>query len=210
MDVKQAKEELKYLLIEYQGKEQGILDGVAKEQREELGHPIKNVHLLSKFKANGVQYTVRESLTLERFEVFEGVQIEVGYGVDFRQLFQSLNSGYEYINEGKLADAGVTIYNIMHGVKANLQDRENPILKLCSLYITVEGEDLTKYDKVLNAAKIENWKKEGIAMESFFSLAFNLVNNFMPIYDKLTQSISDRQKEVSDKLPAKQLWRKSN
>jgi len=195
-----ARELLAALASKYEGEEQKVLDRLTKAEREKIGRPIKGVHQLDEFTANGVKYVIHTSLSINRFEQFEKLQVQVGYGVDFRNLFKNLRKSYDYLNGGQPADAAVMVYNIMNGVKNNIDDRDNEVLDLCALFICREDEDLAQYDEKLNKAKKEDWALEGIAMESFFSLAFNLVNGFTPIYKAVSGSISEHLEKVREEI----------
>lgn len=191
MQIKEAEQQLLYLHAKYVAEEEAIIDKLSKEEREAIGRPLKTVNTLDEFHANGTKYIVHKSLAITRFEQFEILQTQVGYGLDFRNMFDNLKSAYAYLNEGQQADAAVVLYNMMNGIKNNLDGRENEVLALCSLYIAREGEDLTTIDEALMRAKIADWREEGIAVESFFELAFNLVNGFMPLLNQTSESISE-------------------
>lgn len=184
--IKARIEDLKNRHIQEQ---QILLDQLTREEREIIGNPIKEIYNLTKFMANGVQYVIRDTLTVKRFKEFENLQAEVGYGVDFYNMFSNLSKAYNYMNAGKMADASVVLHSMMHGIKHKLDDRENPILVLCTLFICTEDEDVRFYDKAKGDKKIEDWIAEGISMESFFQLAFSLVNGFTPALRKVSLSI---------------------
>jgi len=187
----QVQANLAALLAEYLGKEEKYLDSLSKEERIAIGRPIKSVSQLDEFTANGNRYVVRTSLTLSRFEQFEKLQVRVGYGVDFRQMFTNMRKAFDHLNESQPATAAIILHNLMNGIKNNLDGRDNEVLDLCCLFICREGEDVAKYDPEVNKLKKADWAEEGIAMESFFTLAFNLVNGFIPVYNRVSQSISD-------------------
>lgn len=195
-----ARSKLDELKQSYERQEQKILDELSAEDRADLGFPIKNINKLSTFMANGVKYYIRSKLALTRFEVFEDTQIDVGYGVDFRNLFSNLKKAYSHLNAGDFADGAVVLHNIMNGVATNLEKRENPVLKICTLFITRENENLRTYDPDLADQKIDDWRKEGIDVEDFFTFSFNAVNGFMPIYREVSQSISDHKEKVIQEI----------
>ena len=181
---------------EYIQKEQHVLDGMSKSERETAGHPIKSICELSKFSANGTEYIVGTSLTVSRFEKFEALQTQVGYGLSFKELFQNITKSYNYLNDSLPMDAGIVLYNILQGIRDKATGEENPILELCALFIYAEGEDLTRYDEAAAKSKIEDWKREGIDMESFFDFAFRLVQGLSTNYQKVSQSISKQVMEA--------------
>jgi hypothetical protein len=179
MNKQEAEQKLAALRREMLAKEQEILNLLTPEERREIGEPIKAVHFLQSFQANGKTYLVRPTLSLERFEEFEKLQIEVGFSTDFENIFKNIRKAFDLLEEGKTATTAVILYNIMNGVKNKIENRENPVLLLCTLFICAPDENTTIYDLELNKLKIEDWKKEGIAAESFFSLAFNLVTGLL-------------------------------
>lgn len=203
VEATKAEQELSALFKDYVAKEEAILNTLSAAQRAKIGKPIKTIATLDRFNANGKEYIIRQSLTIERFEEFEKLQIQVGYGVDFRGMFGNLRKAYDYLNASQPADAGVLLYNTMNGVKNEIDGRENEVLQLCALFICTENEDLTIFDENLMKAKIDDWKIEGIAMESFFTLAFNLVNGFIPVYNQVSASISEHMEAAKSAAPQK-------
>ena len=191
-----AQKELDKLLKEFELREQKILNDLTKEQRKAIGHPIKSIRHLDTFKANGKKYIIRPSLTIARFEEFEKIEVNVTFGTSFQTLFGNLRKAWDYLNSNEPANASVTLYNTMIGIKDKLEERENPMLMLCALFICTEEEDVSKYDPAICRAKIADWRDEGIAMKDFFGLAFNLVNDFMPTYEKVSKGILSRQKKT--------------
>lgn len=175
---------LQELKKEYMQKEQKILDAMTYEERMSVGTPIKSVCELSSFTACGVQYFVGTTLAVCRFEQFETLQAKVGYGVSFKELFQNISKAYGLLNEMKPMDAGITLFNILDGIRDKATGEENPILQLCALFIYEKGEDLTTYSETVTNQKIDHWKREGIDMESFFGFAFALVRGLTPSYQK--------------------------
>lgn len=184
-----AIKDLQRLREEYLAKEQAILNPLTKEQRAEAGEPIKSVTKLDKFKANGNDYIIRSSLTVARFEEFEKLQARFGFGVDFAQLFANIRKAYDYLNASAPADAIVALHSIMEGIKFKVDDRENEILAVCSLFICRPDEDVRKYDPELNKDKINDWREEGIDMQDFFLLASNSVQGFTPAYKQASRDI---------------------
>lgn len=188
--IAEAKKNLKSLLNEYERKEQKLLDPFSKEERILLGHPIKSISMLDDFNANGNRYIVRDSLSIARFEQFELLQVRVGYGIDFNMMYENMGKAWAYLNDSKPANASVIVHNMMNGIANELNNRRSEVLLICALFICREDEDQTKYDEKLSLDKIKDWEEEGCEMKDFFSLAFSLVNNFIPVLNKVSESIS--------------------
>ena len=203
--IEKVKNDLENLKMRYEAEEQEILNRLQKEDRNKLGFPIKDVHYLDSFNANGVKYVVRTSLCITRFEEFGNLQIDVGYGVSMDVMFSNMRKAYDYLNLSQPADAAIVLFNSMNGIKDKLEGREHEVLKLCALFICREGEDITKYDTVLEKEKIQDWRDEGISMESFFSFAFNLVPGFTPLLNQVSEDTSTLKKPTIQARKKKKL-----
>jgi len=205
MDLGPIKKALEINTRKFLAQEEKLLDGLTVEQRTELGHPIKSIITLDRFTANGNDYVIRQSLAIERFEIFENLQADVGFGVAFKEVFANILDAYNCCNEARIADAAVKLHNTMNGIKSKLEGRVNPVLLLCTLFICNEDEDATTYDSDLAKKKIDDWRIEGIAMESFFTLAFNLVHGFIPVLETTSGDISATIKAVTKNLEAREV-----
>jgi len=147
------------------------------------------------FEANGKKYHVSNTLSVERWRYFEDFQAMVGLGRSFQDVFDNVKKAYEALQHPKIADASVILHNILVGVGEKLEERHDPALMLCALFINEEGEDERVYDLEKMNDKIKNWQKEGYAMADFFSLAFNLVPDFINSYNAVLEDISAPKKK---------------
>ena len=150
---------------------------------------------IKQFTANGKKYHISKALSVERWRYFEDYQALVGFGRSFQDIFEQVKKAYEALQHPKIADASVYLHNILMGVKEKLEERHDPGLMLCALFINREGEDETVYDEEVMKSKILDWQKEGYAMADFFSLAFNLVPFFTDNYKDVLENISNQQKK---------------
>jgi hypothetical protein len=130
------------------------------------------------FEANGKKYLIHGSLSVKRFEEFEKLQVQVGFGADFQSLYSTLEKAYANMNQMKVMDAGVLIHNTLQGVSRKTDGRSHPVMLLCTLFIAREGENLAEWTETDAVEKIDDWKKEGIDVSFFFSLANSLVPAF--------------------------------
>lgn len=152
----------------------------------------------STFEANGVTYRFASTMCIDRFIEFERLQAHVGFGKDFKNIYDRLKTAYEHLNKNGLADAAVIIHNLINGIAENLDGREHPVLSLCALFINRDDEDAGKYDEDLMKQKIDDWREEGYSIEDFFQSAFNFVEGFIPAYNEIIQNISEEaEKAVS-------------
>ena len=148
------------------------------------------------FVANGVTYKNRGKLSLGRFMKFEQYQVELGFGVSFEQLFNKAKDVFEDLEKGKPASAAVKQHNFINRIAQKIDERTHPVLKLCGLFICAEGEDWKTYDEAVEEKKINDWIAEGLDTQSFFTLAFNLVANFIPIYNEVSEGILNEEKKA--------------
>ncbi len=132
------------------------------------------------FECGGRKFYVKDSLSFTRYRELQKLNLEFGYSATFIDIFQNIQKAWDYLNGTKLAEAAVVLHNIMYGV-VSLEDKNDPALRLCALFIDEEGEDPTVYDEGKMKEKIECWGKE-LEISPFFQLASNLVPNWMPIY----------------------------
>lgn len=132
------------------------------------------------FECQGRKFYVKDSLSFNRYRELQKLNLEFGYSATFHDIFKNLRTAWDYLNSTKLGDAAVVMHNIMYGV-VSLEEKDDPALRLCALFIDEEGEDATVYDEGNMREKIECWGKE-CAVLPFFQLASNLVPGWMPAY----------------------------
>lgn len=150
---------------------------------------------VNSFTANGNKYLVHGSISLGRYSVYEKLQAQIAWGVDFEKQYKDLRRAWELLNQMKPAEAAVWINNMMEGIARVIEKREHPALLLCTVFICREGEDLTTWDETTANEKIADWKKEGIDADSFFAYAFSLVRGWKENLPGLSQSISKAEGE---------------
>lgn len=126
------------------------------------------------FEANGKKYLIESTLSIERYAMYQDIEIESGFGMSFKDLFNNQKKAYELLNQGKMADAAVLLYNNMQGF-AKLEQKEPFILKYCALFINEEHEDRTIISEDMITNKIQDWRKEGYEIQPFFTLAMSSI-----------------------------------
>lgn len=146
---------------------------------------------------SGRKYYIESELSIDRFTEFEKLQSHVGFGVDFDGIVNKLNDAYDKLNKSKPMDAGIIIHNLLNGIIMRMENRNHPVLEMCALFINEENEDRVKYSLDAINKKIDDWKEYDI--NDFFQLAFNLVKNFIPIYEEISLSISAEKAKLKDK-----------
>lgn len=141
------------------------------------------------FEANGKTYYIESSINIKRYTEFEKMQLEVGFGASFAEVFGALKNAYNLANEQKFADLAVLLYNTMNGIKKSSSERYNSALTMCTLFVNTEGENRTVWTKEEAQIKLNDWSKEGYDVNDFFLLAVNSIHNFAEAYKGLTAGI---------------------
>jgi hypothetical protein len=65
-------------------------------------------------------------------------------------------------------------------------------MKICTLFMNTEDEDRTVWNNDVVMRKLEDWKQAGIDVNDFFDIALILVPSYIEIYNKFTQSITEK------------------
>lgn len=142
--------------------------------------------------------TIQSSLSVDKWIEFEKLSQTFSFGKDIEQIEKDLSLAYDFLNKTKFADAAVLISNLRLSIVRNLEQKIHPAMELCLLFLTYEDEDYSHYHPELNNEKLEAIKKEGYAMEDFFTLASNLVRGYIAAFEKISQSISTELVQMSD------------
>jgi hypothetical protein len=142
------------------------------------------------FECGGRKFFVKDSLSFVRYRELQKLNLEFGYSATFADTFKHIREAWDFLNATKLGEAAVVLHNIMYGI-ATLDEKDDPALRLCALFIDEEGEDSTVYDEGKMKEKIECWGRE-LAVLPFFQLASNLVPGWMPAYQVTIQSGFDK------------------
>ena len=127
-----------------------------------------NLNDSASFEANGKTYHIEQRISVDRKMRVDAIVMELAAGVRPAEQFNHLKRMYDKVNAGKIADVAVDLYKLMEGLKA-WQDRKDPILELCAMYINHTDEDRRTISDEQIKAKIADWREAGIDY-SFFSL----------------------------------------
>lgn len=171
------------------------------------GKVLKTINIKDKsFTANGVEYFIEMGgISMARFIEYEKLQVELGYGVTFIQLYEAIKESYELTNKQRFADLAVKLYNILQGIKT-FEERRTPAFELCALFINTKDEDrgtITK-DRIEN--KLKDWEAEGLDSIPFFQLAVSSLQNFSTAYNVAIQIASELEKlgkKKNQRMPLK-------
>lgn len=133
------------------------------------------------FTANGNEYYIANTLCFDRFQKMTEIEFDLRYGVNHAKMLEDMSVLYEDLNAQRFADCAVRIYNWMQAI-ADLQDRKQPILEYCALFLNKKGEDVKTWSQEMVDDKINDWTTEGIDAVSFFPLALNIGNGLKNAY----------------------------
>lgn len=172
---------------------------MATKQPEKNTGALKELDLTQKkFEANGKTYHIRKSMSFDRYRMYEKLQIEVGYGANFKQIYDNVKGAYELVNKSEFANTAVKLHNILAGIK-NIESRQIPALRICALFINAEGEDEKVITEEMIDEKIADWEAEGYDIFPFFQLAINSIPDFSLAYKVLSQVHSQLEAKKSPK-----------
>ena len=144
------------------------------------------------FECDGRKFVLKEMLSFTRYRELQKLNLEFGYSASFHDTFKGLREAWDLLNKLKLAEAAVVLHNIMYGV-VGLEEKEDPALRICALFMDEEGEDPTVYDEGKMREKIECWGKE-LDVSPFFQLAPSLVPGWINAYKTVSQDGSKEEK----------------
>ena len=148
---------------------------------------LKDVDFSKKyFECDGRKFYVKETLSFNRYRKLQELILEFGYSATFVDIFKNLRVAWDHLNNLRLGDAAVTLHNIMYGIK-NLEDKDDPALRICALFIDEDGEDATQVDEGKMREKIDCWSRE-CSVTPFFQLAASLVPSWINAYKIVSQT----------------------
>jgi len=153
-----------------------------KESKELRVIDLKEKH----FECGGRKFYIKESLSFTRYRELQKINLEFGYSATFQDTFKNIKEAWDMLNKVKFAEAAIVLHNIMYGI-VGLEDKDDPALRLCALFIDEQGEDPTIFDEGKMSEKIECWSKE-LDVSPFFQLANSLVPGWISAYKDVSQS----------------------
>lgn len=152
---------------------------------------LKTLDLTKKtFTANGKIYYIESGMSIERYFMYEMLQIELGYQVSFKSMFDNLTRMYDLLNKMKFADSAVIVHNLLTGIK-DIEKRRIPALQMCALFVNEENEDRKVITDEMVERKIADWEAEGLDIIPFFQLATSSMPGFSVAYNGVSQIISN-------------------
>jgi hypothetical protein len=143
------------------------------------------------FVANGKEYRVHKSVSFDRWEAYEILQVEIGLARSYQQLMDGLREAYDLCNQvaaGKpvFADLAVGLRDMIIGTTLVGEKQTPAVLKMAALFINREGEDVRFIDEATIESKIEDWRIEGISMTFFFQFALHSIPGFFAAFKAIS------------------------
>lgn len=154
------------------------------------------------FVANGKEYRVHKSVSFDRWEAYEILQVEIGLARSYQQLIDGLREAYDLTNQvasGKpvFADLAVLLRDLIIGTTLVGEKQTPAVLKMCALFVNREGEDVRFIDEATIESKVEDWRNEGISMTFFFQFAMHSIPGFFAAYKLISQGTLSKPTERS-------------
>lgn len=143
------------------------------------------------FMANGKKYLIEKSISFQRFNRYEEMELMIGYGVNVKKLSEAHGELFGMMNERMFAEASVRIHNLRVGLaQMDEEDRVPMGVQLCCLFINRENEDRRWINEEMIRAKKHDWEMEGYDPADFFGLAVSTLKDCFIAYSKATQDTS--------------------
>jgi hypothetical protein len=147
-----------------------------------------------KFEANGRTYlvsNVAESLTVGRHMEYEKMRFQYSYlgsteenEAILKEVSQILNDVARGVGKRNILHAATLLQSQLERVNKSRTEgysdsRIQYYLMLCTLFINLEGEDVTKWSMDNATDKINDWIVEGYAFSGFFLLVNDFLKDLM-------------------------------
>jgi len=145
---------------------------------------------------SGKEYIVYPSLSTKRFEVFEGMQVELEHSVSISAFRTEVADAYNLFNQMKFADGCNRLHNVIAGSERIMNKQPHPVLLMCALFICSPDEDQGAWSDAEAQAKIEDWSNIDVAF--FLGSAKRLAVRFMGGLNSDSPIFSEDQSETSE------------
>lgn len=145
------------------------------------------------FECGGRKFYLHDSLSFARFMELQKLILEFSFSASFQDIYKNLMLVYDHLNNLKFADSAVIIHNMMYGI-IKLDDKEDSALRIASLFINEENEDVAEYNEAKSKDKINCWAKE-LDVTPFYQLAVSTVPAWTAAFRHVSQDISQKEME---------------
>ena len=145
------------------------------------------------FTCGGKEYRVIEDPGIIRYRMMQKIMLEFGFSATFEDMFKNLGIAVEHYNKHDYFSMSIVLYKMQEAIK-NLDEKDDPALRICALFIIEKDEDLTICDEAFLKAKIDCWAQE-LEASPFFYLAASLIPGWMPAYELIIRGGLSQPKE---------------
>lgn len=137
-------------------------------------------------------YKILDSLTLGRYRMLPVLELKLTFGCDSDTIIQFVNLFWSHF-DGKVEMSVVAQHavNLSRSYK-DMQLRKDAIIRICALWTSSEGEDLSSLSEEVIDAKVEDWLD--IDINFFFRVATSKVASYMKNWRQISQMISQLEK----------------
>ncbi|MDD2285544.1 MAG: hypothetical protein PHU98_06140 [Mariniphaga sp.] len=151
-------------------------------------------------KTEKYTYRIAESLSTDKYQEFLLIQHEVAYGMNFQETSVKLNEIYEALNKVDFVKASAIVHNMLTGIAKGIEKRNDPIMRMCCLFLIREDEDEGKYNEQLQKDKVTDLMGAGYDYRDFFQFAASVIPGLAADLNKIFQSTSQVMEGVPEKL----------
>lgn len=145
------------------------------------------------FTCGGKEFRIIEDPGINRYRLMQKIMLEFGFSATFEDIFKNLGTAVEFYNKHDYFSMSIVLYKMQEAIK-NLDEKDDPSLRICALFIIEKDEDLTICDEAFLRTKIDCWSKE-LEVSPFFYLAASLTPYWIHAYDSIIQSGLSQPKE---------------
>jgi hypothetical protein len=129
---------------------------------------------------SGAKYIIHDTLPVARFEVFEALQVEALNNTSIAGFTGEVKDVWQDLQQVKVADATVKLYNILNGLERVKNQRSNPILRMCTLFICQENEPI-QWSEAMSTEKLADWGD--ISQGFFLGCGVRFLRNYISAFD---------------------------
>lgn len=171
---------------------------------------LKHINIPSlKLTAGGKLFHISYTLSTVRYVEYLKRVPKLAFGATFRELYDTLGKIYMACASGNdviyaIQQAKELSWNQLQAIKKFDENEIPDIIDFCCLFINETDEDPSHFSVGVHEAKKQLIHQEGYSIESFFSLAYNLIESLDAAYQKI-QSLENQSGPKDLTLPSNTL-----
>lgn len=132
---------------------------------------------------SGTKYIIHDTLPVGRFELFEALQVEVLNNTSIAAFTGEIRDIWTDLQQVRVADATVKIYNIINGLERIQNKRPHPMLRMCTLFIAAENEGV-QWSEALATEKLADWSD--ISQDFFLNCGLRFYRSYIQGFNMST------------------------